>query len=439
MPPLTCLLLVHFNPNGSVLQLVIGAIVFLVLLTISALVSGSESAYFSLTPAQWNKLERSKSKNSKLVIQLLRKPEQLLGTILIANNTVNVGLVVLSSYLSAHWLVFTSTTAAIIFEVVLITLLLLLFGEIMPKIFSTQHPLRFAKAIAFPLYALHQFLKPISYLLVSSTQIVHKRIGKKKEKLSLEDLSNALDVTQDQNPEDQKILKGIVSFGNRDVAEIMTPRLDIDAIELNTPFNEILEQVVNWGYSRIPIYEENLDHIKGVLYSKDLLPHLEALPDFNWTSLIRPAYFVPEYKKINDLLEDFQSKNIHLAIVVDEYGGTCGLISMDDILEEIVGEISDESDFDEKLFIKQSDGSYIFEGKIILNNLCKITHVPEDYFNEVRGEAETLAGLLLEIKGNFPIQGESIVYKHFTFQIAGFEGRRIQKVRVIIENPISPL
>lgn len=431
------MLFVHLNPEGSLLQLIIGGIIALILLGLSALASGSESAFFSLTPAQWKKLERSKSKPSARIVQLLKKPEQLLGTILIANNTVNVGLVVLCAYLSTQWLVFSSTTVALLFEIGIIALLLLLFGEIMPKVFSSRHPLQFAKAVAIPLYAVHQVLKPASFLLVNSTKFVHKRIGRKKEKISLEDLSNALEVTQDQNPEDQKILKGIVSFGNRDVAEIMTPRVDIEAVDVDTSYSALLQNVVSWGYSRIPVYTDHLDHIKGVLYTKDLLPHLDAPSDFQWQTLIRPAYFVPEYKKINDLLEDFQSRNIHLAIVVDEYGGTCGLISLEDILEEIVGEISDESDFEQKLYILQSDGSFLFEGKAILSYLCKVTQVPEDYFDEVRGEAETLAGLLLEMKGNFPLNGESLVYKQFTFQVAAFEGRRIQKVRIIIDSPVQ--
>jgi gliding motility-associated protein GldE len=270
-------------------------------------------------------------------------------------------------------------------------------------------------------------------LLAGATSRMNRHIKPKHaENISMNDLSSALNVTKTQSAEDRKILKGIVKFGNIDVREIMTPRIDVAGIDVNTPFDELLSLVVQWEYSRLPVYEETFDNVKGVLYIKDLLKHLEE-KDFAWQTLIRPAYFVPENKKINDLLEEFQQGKNHMAVVVDEYGGTFGIVTLEDILEEIVGEISDESDMDESLYKKQSDGTYIFEGKTMLNDFYRVMNLPDGFFDDVDGSAETLAGVLLELKGNFPAQGEEICYRQLKFTVASFEGRRIQKIRIAFE------
>lgn len=405
----------------------------LILLIASALASGSETAYFSLSPSDISKLKESKGKAAKTVLLLLARPEHLLSCILLTNNVVNVAIVIISTYVTHSTVVFHIPILGFIFEVIIITFLLLLFGEIMPKIFARYKPQSFALAVALPLFALSSITRPFNFLLVGATARMNRRIRHKHtENISMDDLSSALNVTKTQNAEDRKILKGIVKLGNIDVREIMTPRIDAVGIDITTSFGELLKLIVQWEYSRLPVYEESFDNVKGILYIKDLLSHIDE-KNFAWQTLIRPAYFVPENKKINDLLEEFQQEKNHMAVVVDEYGGTFGIVTLEDILEEIVGEISDESDMDEALYKKQSDGTYIFEGKTLLNDFCKVMSLPDDFFDDIDGDSETLAGVLLDLKGNFPAQGEEIRYRNVLFTVAAFEGRRIQKIRIAID------
>ncbi|MDR2938192.1 MAG: gliding motility-associated protein GldE [Prevotellaceae bacterium] len=424
---------VSLSPDFSLWFTLAGSIVVLLLLVISALVSGSETAYFSLSPSDINTLKSSHGKSAKTTLQLLERPDYLLSCILLANNVINVAIVIISTYITHSAVVFHSPVLGFVFEVIIITFLLLLFGEITPKIFARYTPRSFALAVALPLFALSTLTRPFSFLLVGATSRMNRHIKPKRaENISMDDLSNALNVTKTPSAEDKKILKGIVKFGNIDVREIMTPRIDAVGIEIATTFDELLKLIVQWEYSRLPVYEESFDNVKGMLYIKDLLKHLEE-KDFAWQTLMRPAYFVPENKKINDLLEEFQHQKNHMAIVVDEYGGTFGIVTLEDILEEIVGEISDESDMDETLYKKQSDGTYIFEGKTLLNDFCKVMNLPDNFFDDINGDSETLAGVLLELKGNFPAQGEEIRYRQLRLTVASFEGRRIQKIRIAFD------
>ncbi|MDR1226114.1 MAG: gliding motility-associated protein GldE [Prevotellaceae bacterium] len=427
--------LLALNPDLAPDTLIGQLLIILLLLLVSAVISGSETAYFSLTPGDIRNLQNSHQRTAQMALQLLQKPDYLLSSILLGNNAVNIAMVILSTLLSNQTFMFGSEVVRFIFDVVIITFILLLCGEITPKIFATYNAPRLARFMSYPLMVLVTIAKPFSWILVRTTARVNQKIGhvKKGDNISINDLSSALNVTHTGSAEDRKMLKGIATFGNIDVREIMTPRIDVAAVEISTSFHELRELIIKWEYSRMPIYEDNLDNIKGMLYTKDLLKYMDEADDFEWKSLIRPAYFVPEHKKINDLLEEFRQQKNHLAIVVDEYGGTFGIVTLEDILEEIVGEITDESDLDEHLFSRQSDGTYLFEGKTMLNDFCKVMSIPDDYFDEARGEAETLAGLLLEVKGEFPSNSEDIRYKKFTFRVASFEGRRIQKIRVTVD------
>jgi gliding motility-associated protein GldE len=429
----TLLGFVALRPDFSPLLTLAGCAAALALLIISALASGSETAYLSLSPSDVGKLKESKGKAAKTVLQLLARPEHLLSSLLLTNNLVNVSIVIISTYVTHHAVEFRHPMLGFAFEVVIITFLLLLFGEIMPKIFARHKPQSFALAVALPLLTLSSLMRPFNFLLAGATARMNRRIRHKHaENISMDDLSSALNATKTQNAEDRKILKGIVKFGNIDVREIMTPRIDAVGIDITTSFRELLKLIVQWEYSRLPVYEESFDNVKGVLYIKDLLSHLDE-KDFAWQTLVRPAYFVPENKKINDLLEEFQQEKNHMAVVVDEYGGTFGIVTLEDILEEIVGEISDESDMDEALYKKQSDGTYIFEGKTLLTDFCKVMSLPDGFFDDVDGDSETLAGVLLDLKGNFPALGEEIRYRNVLFTVAAFEGRRIQKIRIAID------
>ncbi len=430
------------------LSTLIGLAIFFILLFASALVSGSEVAYFSLRPADLSQLKKRKSGRADLVLKLINIPEKLLGTILVANNFVNVGIVILSTLFFVYdpssqpgsfaLINFSNhPVLGFIFQVVIVTFLLLLFGEILPKLYATHYGTRFALFMSIPLNILEKIFRPVSAILISSTSIVKKRIMKKKQNLSMDDLSEALDLPTTEIDEDEKILKGIAQFGNIDVKEIMKPRIDVFAIDIHTNFSELLPQIIESGYSRIPIIEGSFDNIKGVLYIKDLLPYLQKTDTFKWQSLVRHPYIVPETKKINDLLKEFQSKKIHMAIVVDEYGGTHGIITLEDILEEIVGEISDESDEDEAVYTQLDENTFIFEGKTLLNDFYKITNSKFDIFDEIKGEADTLAGLILEIKGQIPKKNETLTYLHFTFKIISVDSRRIKKIEVTLNDSLS--
>lgn len=412
----------------------ISFVILLLLLLLSALMSGSESAYFSLSPASIKKLEASKNRVDIKVLKNLGDTERLLATILICNNLVNVGIVILSTYITNTLLDFSSAPmAGFLFEVVIITFLLLLFGEIMPKMFASSRPLAFARFIAAFMQFLIVINRPLTSLLVKSVGRIGKRV-QVRNNISMDELNDALEITNDKDiSAEKRILKGIATFGNLMVSKIMKPRIDVVAVDYETPFSELVKTAMDSGYSRIPVFVESFDSIKGILYIKDLIPYIDMDDKFQWQNLMREAYFVPESKKINDLLSEFQQKKIHLAIVVDEYGGNNGIITLEDILEEIVGEISDESDEEEHLYTKIDDHTYIFEAKTQINDFSKVVNCDDSIFDDVRGEAETLAGLVLEITGQLPAKGFKLTCKQFQFIIEAVDNRRIKKVKVIIK------
>ena len=424
----TFLQMVQFLPLTS--GIVVAIIVTILLLFSSALISGSEVAYFSLRATDRSEMLDHNIRSYQMALRHLENPELLLATILIANNFVNVGIVILSSYIASGLIVFNQPGALkFIFEVVFITGMILFFGEILPKVLAGQFPRKFAAFMAYPLLWIIRFFKPLSTLLVKSTNVVNKHLAKKMKSLSLDDISHALDLTGDEIQEGKDILKGIVTFGNINVEEIMTSRVDVVDLDIKSEFSKVISVIVESGYSRIPVFEEGPDDVKGILYVKDLLPHLGKDNTFEWQELIRPAYYVPETKRINDLLQEFKTHKIHMAIVVDEYGGTAGIVTLEDILEEIVGDISDELDDEETIFSIQPDGSYIFEGKILLKDFFRITEIDEQHFKKVSGEAETLAGLLLELKGEIPAKHETIETGKFIFTILAADNRRIKKIK----------
>ncbi len=412
--------------TGPVIALALAVL----LLFVSGFISASEVAFFSLEPTDLNKIKEENTPSDQMVLKLLDKSEYLLATILITNNFVNVAIVMLCTYGINKWLNFDACpTFGFIFETIILTFLLLLFGEIIPKIYAKRNAMHFAENSATTLNKIQYFCKPLAKLLVSSTSAINNSLSKKKYDLSVDELSKALELTSKAIPEEKEMLAEIIKFYNKTANEIMTPRLDIEGLEIKTTFKKVIETIINSGYSRIPVYDESEDNIKGILYIKDLLPYLNKPDTFRWQSLIRPAYFVPETKKIDDLLEEFRTNKIHMAIVVDEFGGTSGIITMEDILEEIVGEISDEYDEDEKQYIHLADGSYIFEAKTQLTDFFRITDIEQDDFEKVTEDVETLAGLLLEIKGDFPRRGEIIEYNNHRFQILEIDNRRILKVK----------
>lgn len=413
--------------------LLIGLGVIILLLIVSALISGSEVAFFAMGPNEINDLQNRKGRIPKIALDLISQPERLLATILIGNNFVNVGIVILSTWVY-HGLVDFSANPILSFiiQTVLITFIILLIGEIVPKVYATRFSLKFVYLMAIPINSLRVFFKPVAYILIRSTSQVQKRLKDRKGNISLDDLSQALELTGEEFEEDEKILKGIVKFGNTDVHEVMKSRVDVVAAELSISFADVLKLITETGYSRIPVYISDFDHIKGVLYVKDLLPHIGKPGSFRWQSLIRPPYFVPGNKKIDDLLSEFQKQKIHLALVVDEYGGTSGLITLEDILEEIVGEISDESDDDEDLYTRIDKNTYHFEAKILLNDFYRVLNISEETFDSARGEAETLAGLILEMKGEIPDHNERFSLKGYTFIIEQVDERRIFLVKVIL-------
>jgi gliding motility-associated protein GldE len=409
----------------------------LVLLFFSAMISGSEIGFFSLGPQHLDKLKETKSSSGKLILKLLNKPKRLLATILIANNFVNVAIVILSSYIMYEGLNFGKyLLLAFVVQVVLVTSLILLFGEIMPKMYASVYPVKFAKTMAGVLRVMIKVFYPFSSILVRSTTFLDKRIAKVSYAISRSELSDAIELTADDStPEEgKKILQGIVKFGDIEVKEIMRSRVDVVALDITAPFPEVLEVIVGSGFSRIPVHEESFDNIKGILYVKDLLPHLEKKAEFEWQKLLREVFFVPENKKINDLLQEFQEKKIHLAIVVDEYGGTSGIITLEDVLEEIVGEITDESDSGTEEFVydKIDEHTYLFEGKTTINDFCKIIDVDDEIFDEVKGDSDSLAGLILELEGKIPERGEETTYLNYIFKVVEVDYRRIKRIRVTI-------
>ncbi|MGN0088839.1 MAG: gliding motility-associated protein GldE [Candidatus Limimorpha sp.] len=410
-------------------------IIFIMLLLLSAIASGSETAFFSLLPNDINEMENSDNRAEKLVLELRNKPKQFLATILIFNNLVNVTITIFSTYImSLMFNLEVNPLWAFIINVIIVTSLLLIFGEMIPKITAAKSARSLATNIAPMIKFLMFFFKPLSSILVHSTSIIDKRLAKKNvNTLSITDLSTAVDLTTaDETPADERsMLQGIATFGEKEVSDIMQPRVQLFAVKLSTQFDNLIEMVIQNGFSRIPVYEDTLDDIKGILYVKDLLPFLDT-PDFHWQRLIRQAFFVPENKKINDLFQDFRSKKIHIAIVVDEYGGTSGLVTMEDVLEEIVGDIRDEFDAanDNKFYHKIDDNTYIFQGQTSLVDFCKVFDINELYFEEIKGESDTLAGLILEMEGRIPVAGYSTSYKEFGFVIEKADKRRIIEIKV---------
>ena len=414
---------------------VIALALAVLLLFASGFISASEVAFFSLKPNDINRIKEGNHPSDSVILDLLNKSEYLLATILIANNFVNVAIVMLCTYGINEWLDFSNVPMlGFILETIVLTFLLLLFGEIMPKIYAKQNTLPFIHKAAPTLLNIQKICKPLAALLVHSTSTINKTLAKKKYDISVDELSKALELTSKAIPEEKEMLAEIIKFYNKTADEIMTSRLDMEDLDIKANFKEVIDTIIKCGYSRIPVYSGTEDNIKGILYIKDLLPYLDKPETFRWQSLIRPAYFVPETKKIDDLLEEFRTNKIHMAIVVDEFGGTSGIVTMEDILEEIVGEISDEYDEDEKQYIRLADGSYIFEAKIQLTDFFRATDTDPADFEKITEEVETLAGLLLEIKGDFPRRREVIEYKNYRFQILEMDNRRILKVKFNVIN-----
>ena len=427
---------VVINPPtfGSIVAIICGCLA----LISSAFASASEIAYFSLTPQQQEEIEEN-PENVKAV-NLLKKPEKLLATILILNNLVNILVVTLFSFAINIIFKFNSEILSFIIQSVVLTFIILLFGEIVPKLYATNHNEKFALFGAGILTALSKAFSPLSKILMKSTYIVNKITTTHGDELSTEDLSQALEITDVKAGDEKEFLEGILKFGDKTVTEIMTPRVDIEDISTGADFNKVVEIINETGYSRLPVYEENADNIKGILYAKDLLQYIgKAEKNFNWQRLLRPAFFVPETRMIDDLLEDFRVKKIHMAVVVDEYGCTQGIVTLEDILEEIVGDINDEYDTEETFYKKLPDNTYIFEGKTILHDFFKVTGLDETEFEDITEDAETLAGLLLEIKGDFPQAKEVITCKNCRFLVLEVEKHRINSVKVkILDNSNEP-
>ena len=418
---------------GSIIAIVLACL----LLVVSGFASGSEIAFFSLSPTDLNEIEESKDERDQRIMLLRNDSERTLATILITNNLVNVTIIMLCNYFfaqvvsfgQAYWLQFLCLT-------VLLTFILLLFGEIMPKVYCSQHALAFCRRAAGAILFCRKLFYPFSSILIRSGMLAEKVVPQENHVLSVDELEQALELTDKEDiKEEQRILEGIVRFGDETAKEIMTSRQDIVDLDFTSPFAEVLQCIVENNYSRIPVYQDSIDNIRGILYIKDLLPHLNKAANFRWQTLIRPPYFVPETKKIDDLLREFQENKIHIAIVVDEFGGTSGLVTLEDVLEEIVGEINDEYDEDEKNYVRINSNTFVFEGKTLLSDVYKILKLDDDTFESVQGDADTLAGLLLEIKGDFPQLHEKINFQNFTFEVLEMNERRISKVKVVIHQP----
>ena len=415
---------------GAVIALVLSCL----LLVFSGYASGSEIAFFSLSPADLNELDDEKNPRDRKILALRDDSERTLATILITNNLVNVTIIMLCNYFfaqifnfgTAYWLEFIVIT-------IILTFLLLLFGEIMPKVYAGQHALAFCRMSAPGILWLSKLFRPMANVLIRSGVLAEKVVQKENHVLSVDDLEQALELTDEEDLKEEKnMLEGIVRFGDETAKEVMTSRQDIVDLDFRASFPDVLQCIVENNYSRIPVYQDSIDNIRGILYIKDLLPHLSKPATFRWQSLIRPPYFVPETKKIDDLLREFQENKVHIAIVVDEYGGTSGLITLEDILEEIVGEINDEYDEEEKTFVRINANTYVFEGKTLLSDFFKILDLDDETFEDVEGDADSLAGLLLEIKGDFPELHERIDYNNFSFEVTELDGHRISKIKVII-------
>lgn len=419
------------NPISPSILISILLAFFLILL--SGFASASEIAFFSLSPADLEAMDPDKSPLDMLVQKLRDDSERTLATILITNNLVNVTIIMLCNYILTNLLTFSAEWLQFLCVTILLTFLLLLFGEIIPKVYGNTNPLAFCRKAVKGLMFFRKLFWPIETILLKSGAFAEKVLQKENRQLSIDDLEQALELTDKSDIKDeQSMLQGIIRFGDETAKEVMTSRQDIIDLDIRCSYEDVLKCIVDNNYSRIPVYQDNKDNIRGVLYIKDLLPHLSKPANFRWQSLIRPPYFVPETKKIDDLLREFQENKVHIAIVVDEFGGTSGIVTLEDILEEIVGEINDEYDEEEHNYTKLDANSYIFEGKTLLNDFTKILNLPDDEFDDIEGDADSLAGLLLEIKGDFPAVHEILKYKRYTFEVLEIDERRISKVKVII-------
>ncbi len=414
---------------------------FFILLFFSALVSGSEVAYFSLGPSDREELDLSDYAWAERVMTLLERPQRLLATILITNNFVNIGIVILSSYIVSISLNFAGYAPWVPFvvQVLVVTFLLLLLGEVIPKVYATANAKKLCKITSLPLNALTSIFYPLSSLLISSTNVINKRVKKRQSDYSVDALETALELTRDEQttPDEEKILKGIVRFGNTDAKQIMTPRTEVVAYDFTTPFTELLDDLKGQGLSRVPIYKDSLDQVMGMLYFKDLLPYAEEEADIDWQSLLRSPFFVPENKKLDDLLKEFQSRKVHMAIVVDEYGGTSGIVTLEDIIEEIVGEITDEFDDEDIFYSKLDDKNYIFEGKTPLVDLYKILDIDGENFERIKGESDTLAGFVLELSGKIPMKNEKVAFENYMLTVEAADKRKIKRIKLTMLDEVS--
>lgn len=420
--------------------LVLKGLIFFILLGCSALISGSEVAFFGLSPSEIKEIEEDRTSKGKIILRLLSRPKKLSATILITKSIVTIGGVLLFNRIGdtlfegLDYSIFGTVSVRFVFEVGVITLSILLFGEILPKVYANRNRFAFAFFMAYPLMVLNFLSSPLSLPMRRVTLYMHHKLGKQRSSLSVGHLSQALELTSDGDTteEEQKILEGIVSFGNTDTKQVMRPRIDIFALNEEMRFLEVMEEIRKSGYSRIPVFSDNLDNVLGVLYVKDLLPYIDR-KTFNWVSLIREPYFVPENKKLDDLLLEFQSKKNHLAVVVDEYGGTSGIVTMEDIIEEIVGDISDEFDDEELVFSKLDDFNYIFDGKTALKDFYKVAKIEdEEDFEEKKGESETIAGFVLEIVGSFPKRGDTVVFKDYRFVVESLDKKRLKQIKITL-------
>ncbi len=430
MPEKAIVLLTEAPPISILIVL---SVVMLVLIVFSALISGSEVAYFSLDAKKRDALSSEKTTSGNRVINLLGTPKKLLATILIANNFINVSIVMVSYYFTKG--VFANSelpdTALFLINVVGATFVILLFGEVIPKVYATKHSLSFSKFMSSPISLLSMIFAPFSNLLVSSTSIIDKRFKKKVDNISVDDLEHAYDLTKEsvETTEEKKILEGIVKFGQTDAKQIMTPRLDMIALDQEMPFQELKETIIEGSYSRLPVYSESLDSIEGVLYVKDLLVYLDSEEEFDWVKLIREPKFIPENKKLDDLLKEFQTEKTHIAVVVDEYGGTSGIVTLEDVLEEIVGDITDEFDDDNLVYSKLDENNYVFEGKTPLMDMYRVMGIDGDEFEDQKGESDTIAGFCLELAGKILLKNEKISFENYTFTIEAADKRRIKQVK----------
>lgn len=433
---------IHYIPLAEVILKpfslsIAAAIVFMLLfLCLVAFVSAAESAFFSLSPTDMEELKVSASNTDVRLLQLLKAPKRLLATLLISVNFINIAIVVLSTYVMEGLFDFShNPLAGFVIQVVVITFLILMVGEVIPKIYATQNPLKATRMLLLFVQVLQRIFYPVSSVLVYSTSLMDKLVKPKTHNISVDELSQALELTSDEDmpEEDHKILQGIVKFGNTVVKQIMRSRTDVTAIEFGMPYHKLLAEITAYGFSRVPVYKGTIDHVAGVLYTKDLLPYLDENDTFSWQSMIRPPFFIPENKKIDDLLREFQFKKIHLAVVVDEYGGTSGIVTLEDVIEEIVGEINDEFDDDDLIYSKLDDNNYVFEGKAPLNDVYRVLDIDGDPFENAKGESDSLAGLLLELEGRIPKKGETIRFEKLTFTVESADNRKVKRVKITID------